>query len=73
MFGMLNNLWRKKKKTIEIPKFFLPTRVIPSLLLRMRATFSSWLKRACAVRSLKFGVIRGSFRFWRKKNPAENR
>jgi len=33
----------------------------------MRDKFGSWLKRACAVRSLKFGVIRGSSRFGGKK------
>ncbi len=68
MFGMLNHLWKNKRNTISY--IFLS---LPSFLLRMRAKFGSWLKRACAVRSLKFGVIRGSFRFGGKKSPAENR
>lgn len=42
-------------------------------LPRMRANFRSWLKRACAVRLLKFGVIRGSLRFGGKKSTAESR
>lgn len=36
--------------------------------LRMRLAIGSWLKRACAVSALKFGVIRGSFRFGGKKD-----